>query len=84
MYICVLSWNIEDIEYIVILIYTLYWIYIYKISLLYVCTWICQVYANALDVFLSNLYKNRCCCTPAVSVTQTPHDDKKENEMFAV
>lgn len=57
-----ISWNIEDIEYIVMLIYTLYWIYIYSIVLLYhVCTWICQVYANALDVFLSNLYINRCC-----------------------
>lgn len=56
-----ISWDIEDIEYFVILKYTLYWIYIYRILLLYVCTWICQVYANALDVSMSNLYKNRCC-----------------------
>ncbi len=44
------------------LIYTLYWIYIYRILLLYhMCTWICLVYANALDVYLSDLSKNRCC-----------------------
>lgn len=66
-----ISWNIKDIEYIDILIYTLYWIYIYGILLLYVYTWIFQVYANAIDIFLvKSLQKMLLCfCAPADSIS---------------
>jgi len=77
-----ISWNIEDIEYIVMLIYTLYWIYIYGILLLYhVCTWICLVYANALDVYLSDLYKTIAVFlyTSSVGYTNTSRWERKWN-----